>query len=263
MFGEPNEQEKQKLARIEVLPQEERKIGDAAADSYIEQLKQRGIRVVSRGPIVEYLRDLVNTIRPLMRNRQRYPRIKVLYANSPECEARSFPGGMLVFHRGLLDSCTNEAALIGIVGHELSHLDRGHHLWRIRRIKLARQMFSGQRQTFSLAEFFDSGTTVMHMWTRPFAPELEAEADHDGATWAYQAGYDPREMARLFASLNERRPGIPLPGFLKSHPAPLDRSRAVMSLYAELQQTNAKEDLYIGTENLRRRVARVRREFPE
>ena len=35
-----------------------------------------------------------------------------------------------------------------------------------------------------------------------FRPEDEAEADRDGAAWAYRAGYDPREMAALFYTLH-------------------------------------------------------------
>jgi hypothetical protein len=35
---------------------------------------------------------------------------------------------------------------------------------------------------------------MMRIWMQPFRPEFEAEADEDGARWAYLAGYDPREF---------------------------------------------------------------------
>jgi hypothetical protein len=47
----------------------------------------------------------------------------------------------LVFFRGFLETAGNEAAVVGIVGHELSHLDRGHHLWRI-----PREIYQGMTQ---------------------------------------------------------------------------------------------------------------------
>jgi predicted Zn-dependent protease len=155
--------------------------------------------------------------------------------------------------------------LVGIVGHELSHLDRGHQLARVRRMKLAERTFSSGDRSLSPEEFFAAGTTVLRAWTRPFQPEDEVEADRDGATWAYRTGYDPREMARLFENLQRRQAAdrIPLPDFLRSHPLPLDRHGAIMGLYQELQREQPSQDLYVGRENLRRRVAHVRRESSE
>ena len=86
--------------------------------------------MIRRGKDVTYLRELVASIQPLLVNRQRYPTIQVLLADSPQIDARSFPGGSLVFCRGLLDSAGSEAALVGIIAHELVHLDRGHVLAR-------------------------------------------------------------------------------------------------------------------------------------
>jgi predicted Zn-dependent protease len=264
-FGEPTEEEKRQLAQIAVSLREERRVGDAAVRAYLAHLEGQGVRVVSRGRDVEYLRELVDCLRPQMRQHRRYGAVKVYVAESPECDARSFPGGTLVFFQGLLETAESEAALVGIVGHELAHLDRGHLLRRIRQMKLAEKTFSGAGQAFSPQKFFTSGAAIFRMWTRPFEPELEMEADHDGARWAYGAGYDPREMARLLLSLQKRHQGLPfpMPEFLRSHPMPHQRHGAIMQLYEELARTEPREDLYVGKENLRLRVARQQREFPE
>lgn len=264
-FGQPTEEEKRELAKIEVSAKEEREAGNTAVRAYLEHLGRSGTRVDSRGRDVAYLRALVELLRPQMLQRQRYPTIKVYLAQSPTCDARCFPGGTLVFFRGLLETAENEAALVGMVGHELAHLDRGHHLWRIRRIKLAQETFSGKMQGFSPEQFFASGAAILRIWTRPFSPELEMEADRDGALWAYRAGYDPREMGKLFLNADQRRngPRVPMPAFLESHPAPAERHRAIVDLYEQLQRTDPRDGLYVGKENLRRRVARHRREFAE
>lgn len=261
LLGPPSEQEKKRLAQIRVSWQEEREVGDAVTRDLLNTLKQRSIQVHRRGRDLRYLHDLVDSIHPQMRNGQRYKRVDLYLADSPLCEARSLPGGTLVFFRGLLQSCDSEAALVGVVGHELSHLDRGHHLDRIRRVKLAQQMFAPQRGKRSLDQFFRSGTTVLRMWTRPFHPEQEMEADRDGALWAYRSGYDPREMAKLLRKLDRQPPPAFMPKFLRSHPAPLDRYRAVMQQTKQLQQSQPNSELYVGRENLRRRVARSRKRF--
>jgi predicted Zn-dependent protease len=219
---------------------------------------------VSQGKEVDYLRALVEAVRPQMQQAERYRRITTYLAQSPECEARSFPGGTLVFFRGLLEQAESEAAVVGIVGHELSHLDRGHHTLRARRVKLAEQKLAAGAEQFSLERFFSAGTSLARLWTRPFRPEDEAAADRDGALWAYASGYDPREMAKLFLRLHQQRPApaLVLPGFLQTHPAFENRAQAIDKLYEKLQMDDPKDRLYAGHENLRRRIPRSVRKLP-
>jgi predicted Zn-dependent protease len=258
LWGNPTEEQEKMLAQIEVSAARERRIGDQAVRAYLASLESQGIRAVSRGRDVEYLRDLVQIIHPLMRNTQRYPAIKVYLADSPQCEARSFPGGTLVFFQGLLEQAESEAAVVGVVAHELSHLDHGHQLRRVRSVTLAEQTFSGEGGGPSPSRFFTAGAAMLQVWTRPFRPADEIQADRDGARWAYEAGYDPRELATLLLRMysHHRQNHAPLPDFLRSHPSALKRHDAVMDTYRELQRTAPCKTLYIGKKNLRRRAAR-------
>jgi predicted Zn-dependent protease len=258
LFGEETQEDQQRLGAIEISPKLERKYGTSALRAYLDHLKRQGIRVVSRGKDVDYVRDVIETIRPLMSNPQRYPSIQVYLAKSSECETRVLPGGSLVMFEGMLETAENEAALVGMVGHELSHLDRGHLLADLRRVRLAEETFSGRPGPESPGEFFDAGTLLMRLWTRPFRPEHEAEADRDGARWAYLAGYDPRELAAMFLRARDRadRPRLALPWFLQSHPPLEERHQAVMAVYGQLQEQNPNAALYVGEENLRTRKAR-------
>ena len=125
VFGAEGEVNEQVLRKINVTADEERRIGRQTVDTYLRTLKAQRTRVVTRGRDIEYLRQLVDKIRPMMSDGARYPSIQLYLAMSDRVDARSFPGGYLVFFQGLLKAADNEAALIGIVGHELSHLDRG------------------------------------------------------------------------------------------------------------------------------------------
>lgn len=265
LFGEETPEERQRLKNVKVTFQEEKQFGDAAARQYREHLKQQGIAVTDRGEDVEYLRRLVETIRPQMENARQYRRLTIYVVDSETPDARAFPGGTLFFYRGLLDFCENEAALVGVVGHELSHLDRGHLLLPLRRSKFAQTAFGGQKG-FSPEQFFASAGTMMRMFAKPFRPEDEAEADLDGATWAYRAGYDPREMAKLFLALHRRDAGKGpefMPDFLRTHPFHMDRFRAIQERYDELSRAEPADRLYLGAANLQRRIPRSEREFPE
>lgn len=113
MFGEEGEVDAKTLAEIEVFPREERQIGKQAVEAYLNRLQAQGLRVVRRGEDVEYLRSLVDKLHPLMSQRERYPEIEIALVLPDRCDARCFPGGYLVFFRGMLDLPENEAALIG------------------------------------------------------------------------------------------------------------------------------------------------------
>jgi beta-barrel assembly-enhancing protease len=231
----------------------------------LQYLKEQKIAVVSKGKDVDYLRRLVETIRPLMTQSARYKQITIYVADSPLCEARSLPGGTLVFFSGLIEAAESEAALVGVVAHELSHLDRDHLLVRLKQMKRAEQTLSGQAKDFSPQNLIASTTAMVRLWTRPFRPEDERVADLDAVRWTYKAGYDPREMARVLAKIAQREQNLPamMPSMFRSHPPADERRQALSDEYEKLQKENPKVRLYVGKENLKRRVARSQQEFAQ
>jgi predicted Zn-dependent protease len=255
-------EDRAKIDKITIAARRESQIGARASQQYLAELRRRGIKVTTRGKDVEYLRKLAALVRPKMKNARRYKKIQVYLAESDATDARSFPGGTLIFYRGMLDFARNEAALIGIIGHELSHLDHGHQLYDAKRAKLMQSTFSGANG-FSPDQFFRSGAMLMRSFSKPFRPEDESVADNNGTVWAYELGYDPREMAKLFLRMNERRGGAKanLPPFLRTHPYHLDRYQAVTERYKQLQADAPNDHLYLGTENLLNRIPRSEKEF--
>ncbi|MCA9123695.1 MAG: M48 family metalloprotease [Planctomycetaceae bacterium] len=249
-FGAAPAADRAELEQIEIAPRDETQIGERASREYLAALRRAGTKVVTRGDDFQYLQKLIRLVQPKMEHADRYRSIRLFLADSDETDARSFPGGTLIFYRGMLDFAENEAAMIGVIGHELSHLDRGHQLYDAKRMKLMHNTFSGANG-FSPDKFFHSGAMLMRSFSRPFRPEDESQADKDGAKWAYELGYDPREMAKLFLRMHERDRGAAagLPSFLRTHPYHLDRYKALMDLYNELQTANPNPKLVIGADD--------------
>jgi predicted Zn-dependent protease len=256
MFGEDTEAERKALEKIDVSFDEERKLGQQILKSGLASLKEAGVSVETDGRDVEYLKSLVATLQPYMRHKDRYD-IKVLVARSPRIDARSCPGGTLIFYTGLLDAAGSEAALAGIVGHELSHLDRGHQLLPLKRIKLMEKSLSSRQ---NMAQFMNSGPGMTRLWARPFRPEDERDADKDGVAWALAAGYDVREMAKLFQKKGAKAPGPdaqPWATFFRSHPFDQERHQAILRQFAEFQKQNPDSPpLFVGRDNLIQRFSR-------
>ncbi len=106
---------------------------------------------------------------------------------------------------------------------------------------------------------------MFQLFRRPFGPEEELEADKDGITWAYHAGYDPRALASIYQAFDAAGKNPPefMPAFFRTHPLTAERRENLTKIYADLQAAEPRGGLYLGRENLTRRLTRAQREFPE
>jgi Zn-dependent protease with chaperone function len=265
-LNEP-EAERNRIESVEVDFNEERRIGEADLATYLSTLKTRGIRVVERGRDFEYVSSLVDLIRPRMKRTDRYPKFRVVIAETKATDARAFPGGSIIIMTGLIELAESEAALVCILGHELSHIDHGHQLRRARAMQLAsREWQSGK---FNPHDLQGNLQLMARNVARPYHADDEAVADVDGATWAFELGYQPLELAKLFERLAARqgqtqaRNRASLPSFLLSHPSYANRLETIRERSAHLQRNTPAAKLYVGRENLTKRVPRRERKFPE
>ena len=87
--------------------------------------------------------------------------IEVYIVNSRQTEAKSFPGGIIFVFQGMLEYMGSEAELVGVIGHELSHVDRQHQLRTAKRAKMQRRRFS---RGFSFDRFFKHGPFWMNQF---------------------------------------------------------------------------------------------------
>ncbi|MDP6445422.1 MAG: M48 family metallopeptidase [Pirellulaceae bacterium] len=251
------------IAKVKVSSREERRYGDQVADGYLKHLSRQGLKFETRGDDVEYLESLVRRLKPFMKRGGEYRKIRVVFVASERVDARSFPGGTLVFFRGMLKTAPSEAALVGVVGHELSHLDRGHQLVHVRRMKYITASFQSQNKAFDFKSLMRANGAMMQTFLKPFRPEDEAEADRDATNWLHRAGYDSAEFVELFRRFDRLKGGRAeaTPGFLRSHPLNAERIQAVRMQAAQLNRTKPLDAPYVGVENLERRIPRDKKEF--
>jgi predicted Zn-dependent protease len=265
-FGE-SPAELEAIEKVEINPREERQFGDASCDAYLESLKRQRVRIVTRGKDVEYLEKLVEQIRSQLEHAERYRRIRVYWADTNETDARAFPGGSIVVMRGLVEFAESEAALVGILGHELSHIDHGHQLRQLRAMKLAQGGWAANGANDRAATYgMPANVALMtKQFARPFRAEDEATADRDAAKWMLALGYDPLELADMFRRMDRRSPrdNVRMPSFLRTHPYHAERYAAIKTFAAEARKERPDAKLYVGAENLRRRVPWSEREFVE
>ena len=159
---------------------------------------------------------------------------------SPTINAFAAPGGTILVTEGMLGHVANEAELACVLGHEIGHITRRHHIAVLQKSLLVSagasalnaQSKSGNSEEYRKALIGES----KEIFTRGLDRSSEREADEDGVLLAARAGYDPaaclnfmRRLASLKADTNA------LAALYKTHPTAKDRVEDVDKALGKLK----------------------------
>ena len=182
-------------------------------------------------------RRLVSAIPSEFQHREFQYFFKVV--NARDINAFALPGGPMYVNRGMIQSARTEGEMAGVMAHEISHVALRHG---------TAQATKGQKYGLlagiaGIAGTIFGGPGVGQLAQAPFAVyllkfsrEYETEADVLGAQIMARAGYDPRDLANMFRTLEQQGGGGG--GFLSDHPSPSDRY-ARINREAQMLQVNA------------------------
>ncbi len=154
--------------------------------------------------------------------------------DSAAVNAFATPGGFVFVTRGLLSRMTSEAELAGVLGHEIAHVLRRHHLEAIRSqaqrelaVNVASALADQQSQLMDV--LVSSG---MSLYAKGLDRDDEYEADRMGVVIAARAGYNPYGLPVILMSLAEADSSDgDMALFTSTHPSAtsrLDRIEALM-----------------------------------
>ena len=122
-----------------------------------------------------------------------------------EPNAFALPGGYIFVSRSLVELCTrNQDEIAFILGHEMSHVIRGHAMDRIitnSAIALGSRFISARGSLTGLLN-----TVGVRLLESSYSQELEMEADKLGALLVVAAGYNPKAPAVLLSRLANLSP---------------------------------------------------------
>jgi beta-barrel assembly-enhancing protease len=141
------------------------------------------------------------------------------------------PGGTIFITRGLLEKMRNEAELAGVLGHEIVHVLKKHHLKAIQ--KGAQTALAGEGLSSALRDRAGPARDKLiafgtEMYTRGLDKSDELEADRLGVVIAARAGYDAYGLPSVLQTLqvmNAQDSALAL--MFKTHPAPGERLDAL------------------------------------
>jgi predicted Zn-dependent protease len=147
--------------------------------------------------------------------------------DDPTPNAFALPGGFIYVTRGMMSLMESEAELASVLGHEIGHVTARHSVNQMSRAQVA-SLGLGIGMIFvdELQQFGDLASTGLQLLFLKYGRDDERQADELGFRYALQEGYDVREMADVFQSLQrvgESSGQSPLPTWMSSHPDPGER----------------------------------------
>jgi len=178
--------------------------------------------------------------------------------DSDSVNAFAIPGGYVFITRGMLQMLESESELAGVLGHEISHVVRKHHLrWvtQNKQLQASMQVTRAQIRKYnpSMQATMDRLDQAMQkqfafLQSGPMRAGLgrseEMQADTDGATLAWRAGYDAYGLASALQRFEaHQRPRYDvLRAELTDHPEPVQRLKMLdLALSSRAEKDTAGE----------------------
>lgn len=143
--------------------------------------------------------------------------------NTREINAISLPGGIIYVTRGMMGFLKYEDELAVVLGHEVGHVSRRHHVQLLERYfyfdLVAQFLFGNQPQVAQIADMANA------LLTQGFNRDLEFEADRFGVTFAHLAHFNAGMAVPLMERFRqaEARDPSQFEVLFRSHPAWVDR----------------------------------------
>src|SRR5690349_770671 len=239
----PSVQTRISLDKNKYSPPDDVKLGRDAADQVRKEMP-----LIHDGAVDEWVqsvgRRLVNAIPPEFQHKEFTYTFEVV--NQKEINAFALPGGPMFLNRGMIEAAKSEGEVAGVMGHEISHVALRHG---------TAQATKGQK--FQLGAILGqvAGAVVggtagaiiaqgsqfgLGTYFLKYSREYESQADLLGAQTLARAGYDPRQMANMFKTI-EAQGGGSQPEWMSSHPNPGNRYEAI-NREAGMLKVNARAD---------------------
>ncbi len=175
--------------------------------------------------------------------------------DSPAINAFALPGGYIYVTRGIMAYLQDEAALAGVLGHEVGHVTARHAAQAYTRASGAQlglvlgQVFVPQmRNPYgpSLADAAGSGLGLLFL---KFGREAEVQSDRLGAEYAHKGGWHPQGVADMLAALgriSEATDRRGTPNWMSTHPEPTSRVAEVGPHVEQLMATTDPATLRVN-----------------
>ena len=219
-------------------------LGRQAAQEVERQLPLLNDREVQR-----YVADVGRRLAEAIPPEFQHPEFRYSYkvADVRDINAFALPGGFTYVNRGLIEAASNEGELAGVIAHEMSHVALRHGTAQV--AKAQKYQTLGAIAGIAGAVIGGVGNVAGQLgqmgigaYFLRFSREYEKQADLLGAHIMANAGYDPRDLANMFRTIERTSGGAGGPQWMSDHPNPGNRYEYIVKEAGLLRVTRANID---------------------
>ena len=218
-------------------PQQDVEIGRQAADEVRKEYP-----LINDSQIRNYLERLGNRLVEAAPRELNNPVFEYSFSpvNLKDINAFALPGGPMFVNRGMIEAASTEGEVAGVMAHELAHVllrhgtanatkAQGFQIGALAGAIAGAVIGGGWGEIISQGSQFGLGT-----WLMKYSREYERQADLVGVQIMARAGYDPRDLAHMFETI-QKQGGSGGPEWLSSHPNPGNRTQYINQEASQLQ----------------------------
>ena len=163
--------------------------------------------------------------------------LKIHIVRKDEVNAFAFPDRRLVVYSGLILECKNEEALLGILGHEIAHIEKNHVMKKLsKEIGLATLLTATGANSQIVMEIFRT------ISSSAYDRSLEREADIQSVKYLLNAEIDPMPFADFMYELSLDNDFHKYTYWISTHPESEERSQYIMN-FLKSKNIKSKEIL--------------------
>jgi Zn-dependent protease with chaperone function len=225
-------------------PKEDVQLGLEAAAEVEKQMP-----ILHDDNVTSYVQEIGRRLAGAIPANQQYPEFKYTFkvVNVKEINAFALPGGPMYVNRGMIEAAKTEGEVVGVLAHEMSHVALRHgtaqatkatkyQIGTIAGAVVGAIVGGRTGNVISQTAQIGFGTAFLR-----FSREYEKQADLEGAQIMARAGYDPRDMANMFKTI-EAQGGSGGPQWMSDHPNPGNRYDYITKEAQSLRVQNAVHD---------------------
>jgi beta-barrel assembly-enhancing protease len=151
--------------------------------------------------------------------------LKIHIIRKDEVNAFALPNNHLVVYTGLILECNNQAALQGIIGHEIAHIQKNHVMKKLSKeigLTVLLSATTGGKGGHILSEI----TKVLS--STAYDRTLEKEADLTSVDYLMNANINPEKLADFMFELAQQGQSVAQLSWIATHPESEDRANYIL-----------------------------------
>lgn len=210
----------------------EEKLGDLIWENISD--KETEIKLLS---ITKSIDTLLQTL--CKANKIEYEKFKVHIIQKDEINAFALPNNHLVIYTGLINNCENEAELLGVLGHEIAHIEKKHITKKLLKEIGLTAIISITGKDNSVVK-----KAIEILTSSSYDRTLEKEADITSVDYLLKTEINPEPFANFLYKMSNNETNIPKQLYwISTHPESKERAEDIIA-YIKDKTIKTKNILY-------------------